>query len=91
MKIFFKESFIKDFRKLPKDVKKEVKNICLSIFPKIKNLREFKNYPLKKLRGFKFYYRIKLKDFRIGFKKSNGEIIFMRVLHRKDIYKHFPK
>lgn len=86
MKVFFKKSFIKDFQKLPKEIKKEVKNVCLSIFPRIKSLREFKTYPLKKLRGFKFYYRIKVKDF----KKTDNEIIFMRALHRKDIYKYFP-
>jgi mRNA interferase RelE/StbE len=90
MKVFFKKSFVKDFQKLPKEIKEEVKNICLTIFPKIKNLREFTLYPLKKLRGFKFYYRIKLRNFRIGFKKSDDEVMFMRVLHRKDIYKHFP-
>jgi len=89
MKVFFKKSFIKDFQKLPADIKMEVRNISLSIFPKIKNLKDFKLYPLKKLRGFKNYYRIKIKDFRIGF-KTNGEVIFMRVLHRKDIYKYFP-
>jgi mRNA interferase RelE/StbE len=90
MKVFFKKSFIKDFQRLPTEIKEEVKKICLTIFPKIKNLKEFNLYPLKKLRGFKFYYRIKLKDFRIGFKKSDDEVIFMRVLHRKDIYKYFP-
>ena len=90
MKVFFKKSFIKDFQKLPKEIRKEVRNICFSIFPKIKNLKEFTLYSLKKLSGFKFYYRIKLKDFRIGFKKSDDEVVFMRVLHRKDIYKYFP-
>lgn len=90
MKILFKESFIKDFRKLPGGVKNEVRDICLSIFPKINSLKEFTIFPLKKLRGFNFYYLIKLGDFRIGFKKSDGEVVFMRVLRRKDIYKYFP-
>ena len=55
-----------------------------------KDLKEFKAHPLRKLRGFKDYYRIKVKDFRIGFKKTNNRVIFMRILHRKDIYRHFP-
>jgi mRNA interferase RelE/StbE len=90
MKVFFKKSFIKDFQKLPEGTKEEIRHICFSVFPKINNLREFTLYPFKKLRGFNFYYRIKVKDFRVGFKKSNNEIIFMRVLYRKDIYKFFP-
>jgi len=59
MDVFFKRSFIKDFKRLPQDVKKKVKEICVFIFPTINVLSEFKNYPLKKIRGFKFYYRIK--------------------------------
>jgi len=90
MEVFFKESFIKDYRKLPKDLKEKVKGICAKAFPKIKNLLEFKEYPIGKIRGFKDYYRIKIGDFRIGFKKSNNQITFMRALPRKDIYKYFP-
>ena len=90
MKVFFKKSFLKDFQKLPKEIKSEIKDICFCIFPEIKNLLEFKTHPLKKLRGFKNYYRIKVKDFRVGLKKANGEVIFMKALHRKDIYRHFP-
>jgi len=90
MEIFFKESFIKNYKKLPKDLKEKVKEICTSTFPKIKSLSEFKNYPISKIKGFKNYYRIKVGDFRIGFKKSENQVIFMRVLHRKDIYKYFP-
>lgn len=90
MEIFFKESFIRDYKKLPKDLKGRVKEICTKTFPKIKSLFEFKECPIGKLKGFKDYYRIKIEDFRIGFKKSDNQVIFMRVLHRKDIYKSFP-
>ena len=87
MEILFKSSFIKDFKRLPKSIKKEVREICLRTFPRIQTLREFKTHPLRKLRGFKNYYRIRVKNFRIGFKKEDNKIIFMRVLHRKDIYR----
>jgi len=90
MEIFFKRTFLKDYKRLPKELLEEVKEICNSIFPRIKNLADFKEYPIRKIRGFKNYYRIKIGDFRIGFKKSDNQVIFMRVLHRKDIYKYFP-
>ena len=91
MKVFFKSSFIKDFQNLPGGIKEELRTVCLSTFPKIQNVREFKGYPLKKLRGFRFYYRIKMKNFRVGLKKEGkNKVIFMRVLPRKDIYKYFP-
>ncbi len=90
MEIFFKPSFIKDFKKLPKEIKSEIRRICFEIFPLAKNLREIKECNIKPIKGFKNFYRIKLGDYRIGFKKEDGTIIFMRVKHRKDIYRYFP-
>jgi mRNA interferase RelE/StbE len=90
MEIFFKPSFIKDFKKLPREIRSEVKKICFEIIPKVKGLKEVKGLDLKQIKGFRNFYRIKFKDYRIGFKKENNKIIFMRVKHRKDIYKYFP-
>ena len=90
MEVFFKPIFIKDFKKLPRETRNEVKNICYEIFPPLNSLKDIKNYKIKPIQGFKNYYRIKLGDYRIGFKKENENIIFMRILQRKDIYKYFP-
>lgn len=91
MNISFKPSFAKDFKSLPLEIKNEVRKICVNIFPKLKSLFDFKEYPIKKISGFAKYYRIKIGDYRIGFKKETvSDICFMRVKHRKDIYKIFP-
>ena len=90
MEIFFKPTFIKDFKKLPKEIKLIVKKICFEIVPQAKDLKELSNLNIKPIKGFKNFYRIKLKDYRIGFKKENNKIIFIRVKHIKDIYKYFP-
>lgn len=90
MKTLFKPSFLKDLKRLPFDSRAKIENICFEIFPNIKSLAEFRVFPLKKIRGFSFYYRVKVGDYRVGFKKTNGEVIFMRALHRKDIYRFFP-
>ena len=91
MNISFKPSFIKDFKSLPSELKNEVRKICADTFPSIKSVFDFKKYPVKKISGFSKYYRIKIGDYRIGFKKETGsDICFMRVKHRKDIYKIFP-
>ena len=90
MEVFFKTSFIKDFEDLPKPIKPDVRSICSNIFPKLKYLESFTEYPCIKLRGYKEYYRIRVGHYRIGFKQDGKQIIFMRVLHRKDVYKYFP-
>lgn len=46
---------------------------------------------LKKIVGYKSMYRIRLGDFRIGLEHTeSNEIILIRFLHRKEIYKRWP-
>lgn len=45
---------------------------------------------LTKLEGYDSYYRLRVGDYRIGIKTENDVVIFMRVLHRKEIYRYFP-
>ena len=44
----------------------------------------------KKLKGDGDYYRIRLGDYRIGIKMNDGIVCFVRILHRKEIYRYFP-
>jgi len=46
---------------------------------------------IKKLKGSNKFYRIRIGDFRIGIIIENNIVEFIRCLHRKDIYKYFPK
>jgi len=53
------------------------------------SIRQIKN--LKKLQNSQNCYRIKLGDYRLGIIITAYNIEFIRCLHRKDIYKYFPK
>lgn len=90
MTVFFKPTFIRDFNDLASDVRREVKIFCTEIAPAAHDLKSISGYGIKPLSGYKNYYRVKLGEHRIGFKKEGDSVIFMRVLDRKDIYKHFP-
>jgi mRNA interferase RelE/StbE len=47
---------------------------------------------IKKIEGYESYYRIKIGDYRLGMEAiSNREVLLIRFLHRKDIYRYFPK
>ena len=90
MNFFFKPSFVKDFEKLPSDTKADVRKICMEDFLTAKEIMELKHIDINSIKGFNGYYRIRVGDYRIGFKKEGQSIVFMRVKHRKDIYKVFP-
>jgi mRNA interferase RelE/StbE len=53
------------------------------------NLNTISN--IKKLKSSKDCYRIKIGNFRLGLIIKNNEVEFVRCLHRKDIYRFFPK
>jgi mRNA interferase RelE/StbE len=46
----------------------------------------------KKIEGYRSYYRIKVGDYRLGMEAvSKTEVVLLRFLHRKDIYRYFPR
>lgn len=88
MKLRFEESFEKDLRRIrDKDILKRVKEI-IDESKKAQDLSNIRS--LKKLIGYDTFYRIRLGDYRIGLEILEGEIIFTRILPRKDIYRYFP-
>ena len=87
---------IKIDKSFQKDVKKiKEKNIRIKIADIIKNVQHANNRSeirnIKKLTGSLNEYRIKVGDYRIGLILSEDNAEFIRFLHRKDIYKYFPK
>ena len=84
----YHNAFLKDAKKLPDPIKEEIAALILSIHSAI-SLADLSN--LKKLSGYKSAYRVRIKDYRVGIIVDDGTIILSRVLHRKEIYRYFPK
>ena len=88
MKLLFDKTFNKDISELKdKKIASSLKEI-INEFEKKESILEITG--IKKIKGYKSYYRKRIGDYRIGFKYENNEILFVRVKHRKDIYKLFP-
>lgn len=88
MNIEFKSSFAKDLQKI-KD--RKVKAQVIQVIEQVEHAEELQDIRnIKKLHGVDNYYRIKLGDFRVGLIVENEIVIFVRFMHRKDIYRYFP-
>lgn len=89
MTIHVEKTFLKDVDKI-KD-----KSLLINLQNTIANLKEINSQSeitnLKKLSGRNTYYRIRIGNYRIGISIINNVISLIRFLHRKDIYKYFPK
>jgi mRNA interferase RelE/StbE len=85
----FKKSFAKDLKKKAQatELRSRIREIIQEVND-AENISEIKN--LKKLRAVNDYYRIRLGDYRMGLKIEHGTVIFVRFLHRKEIYRYFP-
>lgn len=44
---------------------------------------------VKKLKGSEDYYRIRVGNYRMGIIVADNSVIFVRFLHRRDIYRYF--
>jgi len=89
MKVKFKNSFIKDLKKLPEAVKQQIERLVYVDIPELDQFADIRS--IKKIEGYENYYRIKKENYRIGFERRDELIVFHRVMHRKDIYRYFPK
>jgi mRNA interferase RelE/StbE len=88
LKIDFKKSFSKDLKKInDKNILKKVKAVIDTI-ENTPNLMEIKN--VKQLTSGGKYYRIRIGVYRIGIKLEDETAIFVRFLHRREIYRYFP-
>ena len=90
MKIRVEKSFNKDIDKI--NDKKLLKKLRTFIST-VENAEGIHEIPhTKKIIGYDSFYRIKIGDFRLGLEViSNKEVVLIRFLHRKDIYRYFPK
>lgn len=89
MEVRIDKSFQKDTRKIKnKALLVKVADIIDSV-QRADNINQIKN--LKRLKSSSGEFRIKVGDYRLGIIISESTVKFIRCLHRKDIYKFFPK
>jgi len=88
MQVEFRKTFKQDLKSL-KDSKvlKRIQQVVEEA-EGAKDLLEIRN--IKVLQGYEGFYRIRVGDYRVGLFVENGIVAFVRVLHRKEVYRYFP-
>ncbi|MFH1742592.1 MAG: type II toxin-antitoxin system RelE/ParE family toxin [bacterium] len=89
MKTRYMPSFVRDLRKMRDlPVYDRVKTFAFDKVPHAVDLREIPN--LAKIKKSLNAYRIRVGEYRIGILFEDDTVVFMRVLHRRDLYRFFP-
>jgi mRNA interferase RelE/StbE len=88
VKVGFEASFARDLKKIRDN---SILNRVERVIANAKEAETLQNVrSLTKLRGYDTFYRIRIGDYRVGIEVVGDEVIFVRVLHRKNIYRYFP-
>ncbi len=88
MQVLFERSFYRDLKRIHNSkVRKQVWKI-IEVVERASTLAEVPH--IVKLRGYETFYRIRLGDYRMGLEVTGNTVIFVRFLHRRDIYRYFP-
>ena len=88
MKCLYNKKFLKDLAKIPKNERISIEEFVFEEFPQSDSLSSTNR--VKKLKGSKNCFKARFGDYRVGIRLNNDEVIFERVLHRKEIYRFFP-
>lgn len=90
MKTAFRKSFERDLKKLKKD--RQMLGRIRQAIEEVEAAGELEELPsLKKLSGGSGdYYRLRAGDYRVGIEMEGEVVVFVRCLHRRDIYRYFP-
>lgn len=90
MKFLVEKSFDRDIDKIKDKKLLQKLRDYISLIENADNLGKIPH--VKKIEGYSSFYRIKIGDYRLGMELvSDNELVLMRFLNRKDIYKYFPK
>lgn len=88
MNVRFEAKFTKDLKQVSDGrMLKAIKELVLAC-NEAENLAMISQ--VKKLKGYDTFYRVRIGDYRIGLELAKDELIFVRCLHRKEIYRYFP-
>jgi len=88
VKVAFEASFARDLKRI-KD--QQLLRRVQQVIAEVKAAMELNDIrDLRKLQGYDTYYRIRLGDYRIGIEVVADQVVLVRILHRKDIYRYFP-
>ena len=84
----FRRSFLRDLRTIRdaetlSRIKQNIEQIEAA-----SSLSDVSN--MTKLQGGGNFYRVRVGDFRMGLILNGETIVFVRCLHRRDIYRYFP-
>ena len=88
MKVDFRKSFLRDLKRVKEpEIRERLRETIYSV-ERAQSLQKIGD--VRKLKYGDRFYRIRIGDYRLGLAREDDTLVFVRFLHRKDLYKYFP-
>ena len=88
MQVEFRPLFVRDLRAFKdRKLRQRIEALIMEV-EAANSLAELRN--IKVIQGSPNFYRLKVGDYRLGIYVKDDVVAFVRVLHRKEIYRYFP-
>ncbi|MEB3119980.1 MAG: type II toxin-antitoxin system RelE/ParE family toxin [Snowella sp.] len=88
MQVEFRPLFVRDLRAFKdRKLRQRIETVILEV-EAANSSAELRN--IKAIQGNPNFYRLKVGDYRLGVYVKGDVVAFVRVLHRKEIYRYFP-
>lgn len=88
MEVKFRRSFLRDVRRIRVATLRQRVQKAITALEEAGRVEHV--HGAARLRGSDRHYKIRVGDYRLCFLLEGKTIVFVRFLHRRDIYKHFP-
>jgi len=88
LKVYYQKRFLKDLARIPSKTRNQIEKFVFEEAPSFDSISDY--HKIESMRGYPTYYKIRFGLYRVGLQKDNDSLIFIRALHRKEIYRYFP-
>lgn len=88
MNVRYESSFARDLKRIKDAILRKRIAALIVRLEAASDLSEIEG--VKKLKDASDAFRLRMGDYRLGFLMRDGDVILVRFLDRKEIYRHFP-
>ena len=88
MNVRYESSFARDLKRIKDAILRKRIAALIVRLEAASDLSEIEG--VKKLKDASDAFRLRMGDYRLGFLLRDGDVILVRFLDRKEIYRHFP-
>ena len=88
MKVKYKKKFLKELSNISSSIRLKIEFFVFKQLPEADSIHQLGI--IEQMKSYPFCFKVRFGSYRIGMKIQDDTIVLEKVLHRKDIYRHFP-